>query len=144
MSEQTHIINLPAGTDLSASSNLHRLLKLGYVSSSNTYGVSIANPGDTVIGTLERGNDAPAIGQSGAGMACAVNLGGKGGTTFLVVDDASQVAINIGDQLDLSTNGTVVKHAAGTVVGYAVEARGVGPGTTPQPTLGGLIRAVLF
>jgi hypothetical protein len=138
MSEQTHIINLPvaSGTDLSDSSNLHKLLK---VKSDNSGVVLLGAGSDVVIGSLERGNDAPAIGQSAAGMACAVNLGGKGGNTFLVVDTAAG-AILFGTPLYPYIGGTVtqagVSGAGSTSIGFALEARAAG--------LGGLIRAVLF
>jgi hypothetical protein len=127
-----HIVNLPVSADLSASSNLHKLVTL------TSTGIALLSSATTQypIGSLERGNDNPAIGQSAVGMAAAVALRGGNAFTFVVVDDTC-AALVPGDKLEATATGTVIK-SAGTnpVVGIAIEGRAL--------NTGGEIRAILF
>jgi hypothetical protein len=126
-----HVVNFPVAADLSADANLHKLVKL------TSTGLAITSAvGDYVIGTLERGNDVPANNQSAVGMAAAVALRGGNAITFVVVDDVC-AALVIGDKLEGTATGTVIK-SAGTnaVIGIATEARAL--------NTGGQIRAILF
>ena len=79
-------------------------------------GVDLAGAADLVIGTLLRG--------ANVGEAVGVFLRKANGLAFVKV--GNDTAIAIGDALDAAANGAVVKHAAGTIVGYAWEACGAG------------------
>ena len=124
------VISLPVSADLSSGKE-YECVKL------TSTGVAIATSiTDRIIGTLLRGNDAPANGQTAVGMACDVFLTAGNGLHFIKV--GNDTAIASGDELEQdATDGRLVKRVAGAVVGQAVD-------SCPATSDGGVIRAIMF
>lgn len=123
------VISVPVAADLSGKEG--SLVKL------TSTGLNICTSvSDRFIGTLERGNVSRQDGGSAVGMAADVFLSHGNGIAFVKVGD--NTAWVQGDELEQGTvDGTVVKRAAGEVVGVAFD-------STPANSLGGLVRAILF
>jgi len=109
------VVSFPVSADLSSSKE-YELVKL------TSTGIAIATSiTDRVIGTLLRGNDAPANGQSAVGMACDILLSVGNGLHFAKV--GNDTAIVLGDELEQdTTDGRLVKRVAGDVVAIAAQA----------------------
>lgn len=121
------VVSLPVSADLSSSKE-YLLVKL------TSTGVAVAAAGDKVIGTLIRGNDMPANGQSAVGMACDVFLTGGNGFHFATV--GNDTAIAMGDDLEIdSTDGRLVKQTTGRAVAIALD-------SCPATNDGAVIRVV--
>lgn len=123
-----NIVSLPVSADLS--SYEYELVKL------TSTGVAIATEvTDRVIGTLLRGNDYPANGQSAVGQACSVKLT-TGSLHYVKCGNATAIAV--GDELEQdTTDGRVVKRVAGECVGISANA-------VPASSDGGIFQAILF
>lgn len=119
------VVSCPVAADLSGKE--HQLVKL------TATGIDIAAIGDTVIGTLMRGNVKKETG-SAVGLACDVFLCKANGLRYAVIGNAT--AITRGDQLEISaTAGRLVKKAAGTAVALAWE-------SFPANSTGGVLRVL--
>ena len=123
-----NIVSLPVSADLS--SYEYELVKL------TSTGVAIATDiTDRVIGTLLRGNDYPANGQSAVGQACSVKLT-TGSIHYVKCGNATAIAV--GDELEQdTTDGRVVKRVAGECIGISANA-------VPASSDGGIFQAILF
>lgn len=100
------VLSLPVAADLSAHSDV--AVKL------TSTGIDLAGPGDRIIGTMIRGNDAPQTGQSAVGWPASVFLAPGNGIHFVRIGDNTAVAF--GDELELWSSGRFAKRGA-TVTG---------------------------
>lgn len=127
----SQIVNFPVAADLSAYS--HVAVKL------TSTGINLCTSvTDRVIGTMVAGNNAPQVGQSAVGMACAVNLSYTNGLHYVTLGAGITTAIALGDELELdTTDGTYCKRVAGPAAAIAAEA-------APSGSATGIIRAILL
>lgn len=140
-----NVISLPVAADLSANSNLHKLV---YMTST---GINLATAilgtaaAAKYIGTLHRGNNKPDGISSAVGMSAAVHVA-SGDEHFVQTDTT---AILVGSELELSATDGVVAlsgttaSAGASKVGIALEANGSSACTIrailwPAPNLGGV------
>lgn len=117
----THnVVSLPVAADLSSYSDV--AVKL------TSTGINLAGPGDRIIGTMIRGNNAPAIGQVvGTNFSPAADVFLVGSNGFNNITIGSNAAINVADFLEQGANGTIQKQSSRT--GTYVQSGNLGTAT---------------
>lgn len=102
---QSFVLDFLADEDLTE----HKLVK------KTSTGVAMADTGENFIGTVLRPCDASEVGE----RIASVHLKGMG-SHYVQLGDGTDVAV--GDELEVYTDGTVIKQASGVPVGIALEA----------------------
>lgn len=133
------VVSLPVSVDLSG--HQHKLVKMtatGLALNTGIIPLAADGSGEAIIGTMIRGNNAPAFGESAVGRAADVFLKGGNGFHFVTLGAGITTAIAAGALLELdTTDGCVCLRTAAAPIGVAVD-------SAPASSAGGIIRAILF